>query len=63
MMYILNLQLSTSELLGLNYCCLYCQAITLADLTSGDGKVVNPHYKIGILDPHRQSKLTPPPPK
>ena len=38
MMHFLNLQLSTSELSWLNCCCLYCQVITLTDLTSGDGK-------------------------
>ena len=47
-----------AELTCLNHCQLYSQAITLADITTGDGTIIDPHYKTSIMDPHWQSKLT-----
>lgn len=55
--HFLSLRFTKAEMGRLNRCRLFYQAITLSDLTSGDGTLIDERAKKGILLPDRLSDL------
>jgi hypothetical protein len=41
----------STDIAQINYCCLYLQAVTLSDLTLGDGRHLDPPMRIGRPSP------------
>jgi hypothetical protein len=55
--YFISQRLSHRTLAILNSCRIYLQVITLADITSADGRYILPEAKAGTCIPHRTSNL------
>ena len=57
MPFFLSLDLSPKDLGKLSYCCLSLQVITLANISNGDGTLIDLQSKQGICNIHRASSL------
>ncbi len=53
----LKLRYKPNDLKILNQCRLYLQVYSLTDITSADGRIIVPHYKVGIMSQDRKSNL------
>jgi hypothetical protein len=55
--FFLTLHYKPNDLRTINQCRLYHQVYSLTDITSADGRIIVPDYKVGIRSPDRKSDL------